>query len=391
MTKRRELWLLVLLGTLSAFGPLSMDMYLPALPQLQQQLHTSASLTQLSITTCLIGLAVGQIFIGPWSDRVGRKLPTLLGIVGFTAASLLAGLATNVWWLIFLRAVQGVAGAAGLVTSRAIATDLFSGKKLTQFYALLMGVYGSFRVIAPIIGGFVLTFTTWRGIFYILAVVGIILLISVWLGLPETHPNQTSAPEKPLSILQMLLRDRIFMGYTLVTGLVSGGLFAYISGSSFMLQNIFGLSSQGFSLVYALNGLGIVVMSQLAGYLATHFNEYRVLQGGVIIALIGALALFATLFIPHNLVLVLIPLFLIVSMVGIVSTVAASLAMQHAHANAGSGSALLGLTQNIIGGILSPFVGLMGQNSYLPMAVLILLCEIAALAVYQRRLARLRY
>jgi len=391
MTKRRELWLLVLLGTLSAFGPLSMDMYLPALPQLQQQLHTSASLTQLSITTCLIGLAVGQIFIGPWSDRVGRKLPTLLGMVGFTAASLLAGLATNVWWLIFLRAVQGVAGAAGLVTSRAIATDLFSGKKLTQFYALLMGVYGSFRVIAPIIGGFVLTFTTWRGIFYILAVVGIILLISVWLGLPETHPNQTSAPEKPLSILQMLLRDRIFMGYTLVTGLVSGGLFAYISGSSFMLQNIFGLSSQGFSLVYALNGLGIVVMSQLAGYLATHFNEYRVLQGGVIIALIGALALFATLFIPHNLVLVLIPLFLIVSMVGIVSTVAASLAMQHAHANAGSGSALLGLTQNIIGGILSPFVGLMGQNSYLPMAVLILLCEIAALAVYQRRLARLRY
>jgi DHA1 family bicyclomycin/chloramphenicol resistance-like MFS transporter len=368
-----------------------MDMYLPALPQLQQQLHTSASLTQLSITTCLIGLAVGQIFIGPWSDRVGRKLPTLLGMVGFTAASLLAGLATNVWWLIFLRAVQGVAGAAGLVTSRAIATDLFSGKKLTQFYALLMGVNGIFPVIAPIIGGFVLTFTTWRGIFYILAVVGIILLISVWLGLPETHPNQTSAPEKPLSILQMLLRDRIFMGYTLVTGLVSGGLFAYISGSSFMLQNIFGLSSQGFSLVYALNGLGIVVMSQLAGYLATHFNEYRVLQGGVIIALIGALALFATLFIPHNLVLVLIPLFLIVSMVGIVNTVAASLAMQHAHANAGSGSALLGLTQNIIGGILSPFVGLMGQNSYLPMAVLILLCEIAALAVYQRRLARLRY
>lgn len=128
MSKRRELWLLILLGTLSAFGPLSMDMYLPALPQLQQQLHTSASLTQLSITTCLIGLAVGQISIGPWSDRVGRKLPTLLGMVGFTAASLLAGLATNVWWLIFLRAVQGVAGAAGLVTSRAIATDLFSGK-----------------------------------------------------------------------------------------------------------------------------------------------------------------------------------------------------------------------------------------------------------------------
>ncbi|MFC6171573.1 multidrug effflux MFS transporter [Loigolactobacillus jiayinensis] len=391
MSKRRELWLLVLLGTLSAFGPLSMDMYLPALPQLQQQLHTSASLTQLSITTCLIGLAVGQIFIGPWSDRVGRKLPTLLGMVGFTVASVLAGLATNVWWLIFLRAIQGLAGAAGLVTSRAIATDLFSGKKLTKFYALLMGVNGIFPVIAPIIGGFVLTFTTWHGIFYILAGIGALLLLSVWLGLPETHPTQTTAAEKPVAILITLLHDRVFMGYTLVTGLVSGGLFAYISGSSFMLQNIFGLSSQGFSLVYALNGLGIVIMSQLAGYLATHFNEYRVLQGGVLVALAGALALFVTLFLPHNLIAVLVPLFLIVSMVGIVSTVAASMAIQHAHVNAGSASALLGLTQNLIGGILSPFVGLMGQNSYLPMALLILGCEIAALVVYQRSLAPLRH
>ncbi|MFD1319193.1 multidrug effflux MFS transporter [Loigolactobacillus zhaoyuanensis] len=391
MSKRRELWLLVLLGTLSAFGPLSMDMYLPALPQLQQQLHTSASLTQLSITTCLIGLAVGQIFIGPWSDRVGRKLPTLTGMVVFTVASLLAGWATNVWWLIFLRAIQGLAGAAGLVTSRAIATDLFTGKKLTKFYALLMGVNGIFPVIAPIIGGFVLTFTTWRGIFYILAAVGLVLFISVWLGLPETHPAETTVKRNSLSILNILLHDRIFMGYTLVTGLVSGGLFAYISGSSFMLQNIFGLSAQGFSMVYALNGLGIVVMSQLAGYLATRFNEYRVLYGGVLIALIGGLALFVTLFLPRHLTLVLIPLFLVASMVGIVSTVAASLAMQHAHANAGSASALLGLTQNLIGGVLSPFVGLLGQDSYMPLAVLILLCEIAALAVYQRRLAPLSH
>jgi len=296
MTKRRELWLLVLLGTLSAFGPLSMDMYLPALPQLQQQLHTSASLTQLSITTCLIGLAVGQIFIGPWSDRVGRKLPTMLGMIGFTGASLLAGSVTNVGWLILLRALQGLAGAAGLVTARAIATDLFTGKKLTQFYALLMGVNGIFPVIAPIIGGYVLTFTTWRGIFYILAGIGILLFVGVWLGLPETHPTQTTVTEKPVTVLTALLHDRIFMGYTLVIGLVAGGLFAYIAGSSFMLQNIFGLTSQGFSLVYALNGLGIVAMSQLAGYLATRFNEYRVLQGGVLTALLGALALLATLF-----------------------------------------------------------------------------------------------
>ncbi|ANK60738.1 Bcr/CflA family drug resistance efflux transporter [Loigolactobacillus backii] len=384
MSKRREIWLIVLLGTLSAFGPLSMDMYLPSLPELQQKLHTTTSLTQLSITTCLIGLAIGQIFIGPYSDKVGRKKPTLMGLIFFTLASLLASLATNIWWLIILRFIQGLAGSAGLVTSRAIASDLFSGKKLTKFYALLMAVNGIFPVIAPIIGGFVLTFTNWRGIFYILTAIGIGLFFLVLFGLQETLPAPTTNERtKTGLVLKQLLHDKIFMGYTLVNGLVSGGLFAYISGSSFMLQNIFGLSSQGFSLLYAVNGLGIVVMSQLAGSLATRYDERHVLKGGVLVALLGAILLFITLFLPHHLSYVVAPLFLIVSMVGIVSTVASSLAMQHEKKNSGSASAVLGLSQNLIGGLLSPFVGIMGRDTYLPMAALILMCEVAALMTYQ--------
>lgn len=387
MTQRQKYGLIGLLGTLSAFGPLSMDMYLPALPQLQQALHTTTSLTQLSITTCLIGLAVGQLFIGPISDRIGRKQPTLIGLIVFTLASLLAALATNVWWLLVLRLCQGLAGAAGLVTSRAIASDLFTGAELTKFYALLMAVNGIFPVIAPIIGGFVLSFASWRGIFIILTVVGVVLCFGVLFGLRETHPQATTT--QPLfPVLRQLVHDPIFMGYTLIGGLVTGGLFGYISGSSFMLQNIFGLSSQAFSLLYALNGLGIVVMSQLVGPLTTRYSEQRVLRGSILVALLGALLLCGTLALPHQLRYVILPLFLIVSMVGIAGTLGAALAMAHAPKYAGSASAILGLVQNLIGGVLSPFVGVLGKNTYVPMALLILVCELGALAIYQKTFAK---
>lgn len=390
MKRRQKYWLIGLLGTLSAFGPLSMDMYLPALPKLQQDLHTTTSLTQLSITTCLIGLAVGQLLIGPISDRIGRKKPTLIGLIIFTIASLLAALATNVWWLLCLRLCQGLAGAAGLVTSRAIASDLFTGSELTKFYALLMAVNGIFPVIAPIIGGFVLSFASWRGIFMILTAVGGVLCFAVLFGLRETHPqtNTATTTQPLLPVLRQLSRDPIFMGYTLIAGLVTGGLFGYISGSSFMLQNIFGLSSQAFSLLYALNGLGIVIMSQLVGPLTTRYSEQQVLHGSIWVALIGALLLCGTLILPHQLRYVILPLFLIVSMVGIAGTLGSALAMAHAQKYAGSASAILGLIQNLIGGLLSPFVGILGKNTYVPMAVLILLCELGALAIYQRTFAK---
>lgn len=342
MTRRQKYWLIGLLGTLSAFGPLSMDMYLPALPKLQQNLQTTTSLTQLSITTCLMGLALGQLLMGPISDRIGRKTPIMIGLIAFTLTSLLAAWATNIWWFLFLRLCQGLAGAAGVVISRAIASDLFTGSVLTKFYALLMAVNGIFPVIAPIIGGFVLRFANWRGVFVVLTIIGGLLCLGVLLGLQETHPKITvTAPHEALgSVLHHLLKDPIFMGYTLIGGLVTGGLFAYISGSSFMLQNIFGLSSQNFSLLYALNGCGIVIMSQLVNPLTVRYSEQQVLYGGILVALSGAILLCGTLLLPHQLRYVILPLFLIVAMVGIVGTLSAALAMNQAQVHAGSASAI---------------------------------------------------
>lgn len=385
--KKHELFLTFLLGTLSAFGPLSMDMYLPALPVIQQHLHTTASLTQLTITTCLLGLALGQLIVGPYSDKIGRRKPLLLGLILFAVTSIIAATSQNITILVIIRLLQGLAGSAGLVISRAIARDLYTGKKLTSFFSLLMAVNGIFPIISPILGSFILKFTSWRGIFVILTVIGLLLFLLVLVTLPETNrivpdKSQSITGDSTKKILKNLIFDKFFLSYALIQGFISGAMFCYISGSSFVLQNLFGLSSNMFSLVYAINGLGIVIMSQLSSRISDTFSEQAGLKLGVYLALFGSLLLTASLFISNSLLLVLISLFLIVSMVGIVNTTAFSLAMQKQGQHAGSASAILGVGMNLVGSILSPFVGIMGDHSYVPMTILILLCEICALIIY---------
>ncbi|MHC9532603.1 multidrug effflux MFS transporter [Dellaglioa sp. L3N] len=385
--KKHELFLTVLLGTLSAFGPLSMDMYLPALPTIQQHLHTTASLTQLTITTCLLGLALGQLIVGPYSDKIGRRKPLLYGLVIFAMTSIIAAASQNITILIIIRLLQGLAGSAGLVISRAVARDLYTGKKLTKFFSLLMAVNGIFPIISPILGSFILKFMSWRGIFVILTIIGLLLFILVLVTLPETNQitlskSTSSDSGSTKNILKNLISDKFFLSYALIQGFISGAMFCYISGSSFVLQNLFGLSSNLFSLVYAINGLGIVLTSQLSSRISDTFSEQTGLKLGVYLALLGSLLLTTSLFISHSLWLVLISLFLIVSMVGIVNTTAFSLAMQQQGQHAGSASAILGVGMNLVGSLLSPFVGIMGDHSYIPMAILILICEICALLVY---------
>lgn len=385
--KKHELFLTFLLGTLSAFGPLSMDMYLPALPVIQQHLHTTASLTQLTITTCLLGLALGQLIVGPYSDKIGRRKPLLLGLILFAITSIIAATSQNITILVIIRLLQGLAGSAGLVISRAIARDLYTGKKLTSFFSLLMAVNGIFPIISPILGSFILKFTSWRGIFVILTIIGLFLFLLVLMTLPETNQimpgkSQSNTSDSTKKILKNLIFDKFFLSYALIQGFISGAMFCYISGSSFVLQNLFGLSSNMFSLVYAINGLGIVIMSQLSSRISDTFSEQTGLKLGVYLALFGSLLLTSSLFISNSLLLVLISLFLIVSMVGIVNTTAFSLAMQKQGQHAGSASAILGVGMNLVGSILSPFVGIMGDHSYIPMTILILLCEICALIIY---------
>lgn len=367
----------VLLGVLSAFGPLSMDMYLPALPEVASQLHTTSAAGQLTITSCIFGLAAGQIIVGPLSDRWGRKLPLLAGVGLFTLTSFLIPFTTSIWPLIILRLFQGIGGSAGQVLSRAVARDLFSGPQLGRFLGILMSINGIFPIIAPLLGGAVLSFTDWRGVFVILGAIGLILFLWTWWGLPETLPadRRTATGFAAFTQMSELFKDRPFMGYMLSQGFVYGALYVYISGSAFAFETVFHFSPQVFSIIYAINGAGMIVATQFAARGLNDQNGRKILGGSILTAAIAStLLLFGISQWPSGLLLAG-GLVIIISLVGAVNTTATTLALGNEAQHAGAASALLGLGMNAIGGLMSPAVGLFGTRSSLPMVALIMVCE----------------
>jgi len=380
LTRRRRIWLTLLLGTVSATGPLAIDLYLPALPQMKAQFATTASLMQLSITACLIGLALGQLIAGPLSDQYGRRKPLIIGFVIFGLVSLAMAFIHSVTLLIALRFIQGLAGATGQVLARAVARDLFSGKKLTRFYALLNTVNGVFPIIAPIIGGFMIQYVDWEAIFILLALIGLLIALAVTFGLHESLPpekRQTGGFHTSLLAMGKLVVQPSFWPLILATGLVYGGLFSYISASTFVFQTGFGMAPQTFSLLYAFNGLGIVVGSNLPGRLAGRFsNRQQVTSMLAIAAGVSALLIISLLF-PANVWVVSGLILLLVILIGALLTLTVTIIMDQATSNAGGASAVIGLSQNACGGLASPLVGLSGK-SYAAMAIMLFVCNVGA-------------
>lgn len=381
----KRLWMAFVLGSLSAFGPLSIDMYLPALPNLTQELHTNTSVAQLSLTACLIGLALGQLFVGPLSDVHGRKKPLIFALILYSIASLLCAFSSSIWLLITLRFIQGASGAAGIVISRASVRDMYSGTELTKFFSLLMLVNGAAPILAPIAGGQLLHFVTWRGVFIVLFIIGLLMWLAVAFGLPETlakDQRSQSGLMQTVSTFRHLIRNKEFMGYAFSQGLVSAAMFAYISGSPFVLQDIFGVSPQMFSLIFAINGIGIIIASQITGRLAGKISELKLFIFGISLSAISGIILLLVIIANAGLVAVLPSLFIVVSSVGIVGTTSFSLAMQNQGQHAGSASALLGLLPFILGAIAAPLVGLGGSQTALPMAIVIACCGVFAVIVF---------
>ena len=381
----RRCWMVIILGALSAFGPLSIDMYLPSLPILTKDLHTSTSLAQFSLTACLLGLSFGQLVAGSQSDVRGRRIPLLIGLISYTVSSLLCAISPSIWGLLLLRFIQGFAGSAGIAISRAIVRDLYSGSELIKFFSLLMLVNGVGPIFAPIIGGQLLQFTSWRGVFLVLSLVGSVMLITVFFSLPETLPPQRRSPaglKNTLATFRVLVSDRVFMGYALPQGLVMAAMFAYISGSPFVIQNIFGATPQMFSLFFAINGIGIIIAGQITGRLASRINGKKLFFSGLVLASIGGITLLTMILLGAGLAAILPPLFIVVSSVGVVSTAGSSLAMENYGHSAGSASALLGLFSFVIGAIVAPLVGLGGSNTAVPMGIVIAVTEVGAILSY---------
>ncbi|MCH1624144.1 multidrug effflux MFS transporter [Fredinandcohnia sp. SECRCQ15] len=384
-SKSKRFWLAFILGSLTAFGPLSIDMYLPGLPRLTDELHTSTSVAQLSLTACLVGLALGQLFVGPLSDSKGRRKPLIIALVIYSIASLLCAFSPSIWILIFLRLLQGASGAAGIVIARASVRDMYSGTELTKFFALLMLVNGAAPILAPIVGGQLLHFVTWRGVFIVLFVIGLLMWFAVTFWLPETLPtNRRSSGDLKHTLLtfKTLVMDKEFMSFAFTQGLISAAMFAYISGSPFVLQDIFGVSPQMFSVIFAINGVGIIIASQITGRLAGKVADIKMFFFGLWMAAFGGALLLIVVLIGLGIIFVIPALFLVVSSVGIVGTTSFSLAMQKQGETAGSAAALLGLLPFIFGAIAAPLVGIGGSQTAVPMAIVIAVCDIGAIAFF---------
>jgi MFS transporter, DHA1 family, multidrug resistance protein len=373
--------LVVLLGALAAFGPLSMDMYLPGLPSMARDLSAPAWAVQLTITTSMLGLAGGQLVAGPISDALGRRRPLLVGLAAYMATSLLCAAAPSIWALLAFRLFQGVAGAAGIVIARAIVRDLHSGVAAARFFALLMLVVALAPILAPLFGGQLLHITDWRGIFVVLAAIGALLLLAAWAMLGETLPvprRHGGGLTATVHVFGDLVGDRAFMGYTLSAGLLFGAMATYISGSPFVLQDVHGVSPQLFSVIFAANAGGIMLASQTSRALVGRYGPRAILTLGVSIGAAGGLGVLVSVVADLGLAGLLPSLFVVVSSVGMVLPNAAALALADRPRTAGSASGLLGLTQFAIGAVAAPLAGVAGSGTALPMAIVIAMLSAAA-------------
>jgi len=392
VVEHNRLWMAIILGCLAGMGPLCTDFYLPALPQIATNLNASASLVQFSLTATLLGVAIGQIFIGPISDIRGRKKPLLISLIIFIISSFMCSFAISIWELIVFRFIQGLAGAGGIVLSRAIACDLYTGPELTKFFSLLMLINGIAPIFSPVIGGQILALSDWKGIFFTLGLFSIILAVAVFFGMEESLSEErrnAGSLKATFLMFSQLLSDRSFVGYVLVQGFIIAGLFAYIAGSPFVLQTIYGLSAKTFSLCFAINGLGIMIFAQLTGYFTGKFSERQLLIFGLNLALLCSVLLLAMTMIKVSVIFILLQLFIIVSCIGITTTTSFSLAIQRQPHSAGSASGLLGVVSFIFGAIASPLVGLGSGTTAIPMAMVVTIANLLACVSYFK-LARIK-
>ncbi|MCQ0022507.1 multidrug effflux MFS transporter, partial [Streptomyces somaliensis DSM 40738] len=379
------LLLTLVLGGLTALPPLSMDLYLPALPQVTGALRAPAATVQLTLTACLAGMALGQLAVGPMSDRWGRRRPLLAGMAVYVLATAACSLAPNAALLVAFRLLQGLAGAAGIVIARAVVRDLYEGVEMARFFSTLMLISGVAPVVAPLVGGQILRVTDWRGVFHVLTAVGLLLTLVVWKWLHETLPparRRGGGVGAALRTMRGLLADRVFTGYTLCGGFAFAALFAYISASPFVVQEIHGASPQTFGLLFGINSVGLVAVGQINGKLLVgRVSLDKALAAGlagITLAAAALLVMTSGLVGRVGLVPVSAGLFVLMSSMGLVMPNTNAQALTRAPHAAGSASALLGASAFLVGAVASPLVGVAGEHTAVPMAVVQLVCVLAA-------------
>ncbi|MGB2571257.1 multidrug effflux MFS transporter [Micromonospora citrea] len=367
MSPRQRLRLVLVLGSLIAVGPLTIDMYLPALPAIVADFQTTSAAVQLTLTGTLAGLAVGQLLIGPLSDAVGRRTPLIAGITLHVVASLLCAVAPNVAVLGGLRVVQGLGIAAASVVAMAVVRDLFSGAAFATLLSRLLLVMGAAPILAPTLGGALLRWTDWRGVFVALAAFGVLLVVVAALGLPETLPparRRRGGVVATLTVYGSLLRDRTFVGLVLVAGLAMAALFAYVAGSSFVLQEQYGLDEQQFGFAFGAGAVGLIAATQFNVRLLRRYPPQRILVAALTVGTAAGLALLAFAATGlGGLPSLLVSLWVVLAATGLAMPNAPALALSRHGEAAGTASALLGAVQFGVGALAAPLVGVLGTGA----------------------------
>lgn len=379
-TGKDRIGLAFLLGMLAVLGPLNIDMYLPSFPDIASDLETSASYVQLSLTACLIGLATGQIIIGPISDAKGRRKPLLISITLFALASLICAWAPNIAILVTARFIQGLTASGGVVLSRAVVRDVFTGRELTKFYALLMVILSAAPMLAPMAGGAILLlpFASWHTIFYFLSLLGFLMVIVVAFKLEETLPLDKRIPSSvgdSVRTMGKLFADRSFIGYALIVGFVHGGSFAYVSGTPFVYQGIYGVSPQVFSILFGINGLAIMLGSSIVGRFGGIIHERSLLRVAVITAVSATSLILLISIVEGPLAFLVSLIFIYMTTMGMILTSSFTLAMEKQGHRAGSASGLLGLLPLLIGSMVAPLTGI-NEETAVPMGTILFITSL---------------
>ena len=386
LTRRERVVYILVLGALTALGPFTIDLYLPAFPQLETDLETSTAAIQFTLTATTIGFALGQLLVGPWSDKVGRRLPLIVATTVHVAASIGVAMAPDITWLMAFRVLQGIGAAAGGVVAMATVRDLFGGYPLVRMLSRLALVTGLAPIAAPVIGSQLLLLTDWRGLFWFLAAYGVLVVIAAMVFIVETLPPARRSDPGHSTMgerYRSLFRDRIFIGVALIGGMTFSGLFAYLSASSFLFQDVYGLDPQQYGILFAVNSIGVVIGVQVSSRLAKHIGPQWILAVSTMVLLASSIAIVVLDLAGAGLAGTVVPLWFFITACGFGFPCVQVLALVNHGKEAGTAASVLGAVNFGLAGLLSPIVGILGIDTAVPMGgVMAVTSAIAILSLW---------
>jgi DHA1 family bicyclomycin/chloramphenicol resistance-like MFS transporter len=384
LSPRQRLVYILVLGALTALGSFTIDLYLPAFPVIEADLDVTTAVVQLTLTATTLGFALGQLLVGPWSDRVGRRLPLIVAASVHVIASLGVALAPSIELLFIFRAGQGMGAAAGSVVALAIVRDLFGGLPLVRMLSRLALVNGLAPILAPVIGSQLLLIMPWRGMFIFLAAYGSLGLLAAVFLIVETLPPARRGDLGHSTTRQRyraLFSDRVFIGAAVIMGMTFSGLFAYLASSSFLFQQVYGLDPQQFGLLFATNSIGVVLGVQASSYLARYIGPQWILSVSLSILLLSAIAIVSLDTAGIGLLGILVPLWFFIFACGLTFPATQVLALDRHPGEAATAASLLGALNFGLAGLISPVVGLFGIHNAVPMGAIMGCTAVVSIAV----------